>query len=76
MCRVNTVGRGNVTIEWINPNPRGPISTPVNGPTNVSTDTHTVNRASQRTPVVNCSAMIGNSESRFNSTRLTVTGTQ
>jgi len=44
-CRVTTVGRGTVGISWINDNPRNRVNTQVNGPTDMSTDTLTVNRA-------------------------------
>jgi len=76
MCRVATIGRGTVIIEWNNANTRSPISTPVNGPNDISTDTLTIDKASQLTPTVNCSAMIENSLSRSNFVNLTITGTQ
>jgi len=74
-CKVTTIGRGTVVIEWIEANTLGPMSTPVNGSSDVSTDTLTIDKASQLIPTVNCSAMIGNSLLRSHSIMLTVTGT-
>jgi len=74
-CRVSTVGRGNLAISWINDNPRNITNTQVNEHTKVSTDTLTVNRASQISPAGECEARIGNSDSRSHFVRLTVTGT-
>ena len=72
-CQVYTVGIGTLTISWTGHTPRGAMTTQVNVP-GMSTDTLTIDRASQMNPSVRCEASIGGS-AMFATTTITVTGT-